>query len=103
MESNHNINLYTPYTGKNEQITFVIYWIDRSKTYYYNLWHASIKARWRDATLALWYTAKTTKRLKNKTRKRRKTFFASKRIDSTLLLWQQWTMTIFDLFLFFKK
>ena len=35
--------------------------MDSPKTYDDNLWHAFIKSRWRDATLALWYVAKATK------------------------------------------
>ena len=48
----------------------------------------------------LWCIAKATKRFKNETRKCRKKIFSLKRIETTLLLWQQWTMVIFHLFLF---
>ena len=51
----------------------------------------------------LWCIAKATKLIKNKTRKRRKKFFPSKIKETRLLLWQQWAMTIFHLFLFFKE
>ena len=60
--------------------------MDKSKTYDYNLLHASIKTRFRNATLVLWYIAKATKLLKNKTKKHRKNS-PSKRIEATLLLW----------------
>ena len=41
---------------------------DRSKTYEYNLWHTYIKIRWRHATFVLFFIAKATKFLENKTR-----------------------------------
>ena len=45
--------------------------MDKSKAYDYNLLHASIKTRLRNAALALWYIAKATKLIKNKTKKHR--------------------------------
>ena len=41
---------------------------DRSKTYEYNLWHTYIKIRWKHATFVLFFIAKATKLLENKTR-----------------------------------